>query len=149
MPPLTVKSTATGLYNSTIVKCESRGFTFTLQESEKDPEKNYAMNPMEAVLCALGGCQVITAINYAKEHNFNLDDISAELEGSFDTDGMMGVKAIRPGYSNIRCKLLLDTDESPEKIDGLVKAIEKKAPVVDTINNSVKLQIEAVVVAKR
>ncbi|MCT8978113.1 OsmC family protein [Clostridium sp. CX1] len=148
MPPLTLKAKAISLYNSTTVKCESRGFTFTLQQSEENPEKNYAMNPMEALLCALGGCQVITTINYAKKHNIDLEGVSVELEGEFDTDGILGIKDVRSGYSGISCRLLLDTNESSRKIDSLIKTLQEKAPVVDTINNPVKLQIEAVTMSK-
>lgn len=148
MPKSTLKATTKSNYNSTTVKCESRGFSFTLQKTEEEPGKNHSMNPMEAVLCALGGCQVISAVNYAKQHNIKLNDISIELEGDFDTVGMMGLNDIRPGYEDIRCKIILDTDASSNEIGRLTKYIKERAPVVDTIENPVRLNVESVIVAK-
>lgn len=147
MPPLTVKAITKSINNSTTVKCESRGFSFTLEQTKEEPEKNYAMNPMEAILCSLGGCGVITAVNYANKNNIKLNDISIELEGNFDSDGMSGAKSVRPGYEDITCKVILDTDASNEQIDNLIKCINETAPVIDTINNPVNINVEAVVTA--
>ena len=48
------------------------------------------MNPVEALLSALGGCKCIVARAFAKKHKINLKNVEIELEGTLDPDGFLG-----------------------------------------------------------
>ena len=58
------------------VKCSSRNFEFILDEPKEMGGSNEGMNPVEAMLSALGGCQCIVARSFAKMHKINLKDIT-------------------------------------------------------------------------
>lgn len=146
MPITSVRATTKKIPEKNVVSCESREFSFNLEQTAERGGINSAMNPMEAMLCSLGSCITLVASNYAKNNNIALRDIWVELEGDFDTDGMT-MNNVKSGYSNIRCKIHLDTDASSDQVNALMNFIKNKAPVVDTIQSGVKIQMENVVMA--
>ncbi len=58
------------------VECSARDHKIVLDEPTELGGTDLGMNPVEAVLCALGGaCKCIVARCYAKLHRVNLQDI--------------------------------------------------------------------------
>ncbi len=62
-----------------------------------------AMNPVELLLCALGGCMSICAAAFAGACGVDLQGFSVEVEGDLDPDGFLGKNPmcapdIRGGY---------------------------------------------------
>ena len=104
-----------------------------------------AMNPVEALLCSLGSCQCIMARMLAGKMRVDLQDFYVELEGDLDPRGMSGVEGVRPGYQNVRAKFHIKSNDSQEKVQKLVEAIEKYCPIGDTIANEVNLTSEYVI----
>lgn len=90
------------LQSGTLVKVRSRDFEFSLDEPKELGGTDTAMNPVEALLGALGACQAIVASVYARRFNVQLDDFWVELEGDLDTDGFMDKADVRCGFSDIR-----------------------------------------------
>ena len=108
------------------------------------------MNPVEAVLCALGACKCIVARCFAKPHGVNLKDIKIELEGDLDPDGFMGKnKDAKIGFSEIRSKIYIKSNSPKEKIEEFVQFIDKTCPVADTLTNSPKLVTELTIESKK
>jgi len=107
---------------------------------------NKGMNPVEALLCALGSCQTIAAVSFAKAEGINLQGFWVELEGDIDLDGFMGNSDVRPGFQEIRYKMHMKTDASKEKAEEFARFMEKRCPVGDSIGNPVKLVLSDVVV---
>ncbi|MBC2581016.1 OsmC family protein [Clostridium sp. DJ247] len=140
MPITTVKSTTKKIKDKNSVICESRGFNFTLEPTAENDNMNSAMNPMEALLGSLGACVTLITLNHAKNNGINIEDIWVELEGDLDSDGTMSPN-IKSGYTDIRCKVHIDTDASQEQISNLMDTVKSKAPVADTIQSGVKLDI--------
>lgn len=144
MPMKTLKTTIKKFEQGNAVRCECNGFSITLEPTAETPSENSTMNPMEAVLCALGGCEAFISMNYAKNNNIQLKDVYVEIEGNLDSDGVIE-KNIKPGFSDIKCKIYLDTDANDEQVNALTNFVNSKAPVVDTIKNPVKVDIQSVV----
>lgn len=130
------------------VTAEARGFKVDIDEPEKLGGTDTGMNPVELVLCALGGCQTILAASFAEKMRINLEDFWIELEGELDPDGFMGLSDVRPGYQKVRYNMHIKSDASEEKIKKFVELIEKRCPVGDTIGNVVELEKAKIIIEK-
>ena len=129
------------------VKVESTAgkFKMLIDEPVELGGTDEAMNPVEALLCALGSCQCIMARMLAGKMRVDLQDFYVELEGDLDTRGMIGVEGVRPGYQNVRAKFHIKSNDSEQKVQKLVEAIEKYCPIGDTIANEVNLTSEYII----
>jgi uncharacterized OsmC-like protein len=128
------------------VKVKSRNFEVTIDEPKSLGGTDTGMNPVELLLSALGACQAIVARVYAKKFNIKFDNLWIELEGDLDTDGFLNKSDVRPGYSDIRYNIHIETDAPKEKVDEFVAFIETKCPVGDTIANPVNLKLNDIVI---
>lgn len=121
------------------VESEARGFKMILDEPQELGGTNTGMNPVEALLCALGSCQAIVAAAFAKAKHIDLQGFWVELEGDLDTDGfLLGKPGVRPGYQEIRFNMHFVTTSSPEAVAAYKQFIESRCPVGDTLINGVK-----------
>ncbi|HKM37723.1 MAG TPA: OsmC family protein [Thiopseudomonas sp.] len=136
------------LQAGTQVKVRSRGFELTLDEPIEDGGTNLGMNPVEALLGALGACQAIVARVYAKRFNVQLDDFWVELEGDLDSDGYMDKADVRCGYSAIRYTYHIKSPSAQTDIDAFVAFIGGKCPVGDSLAQPVVMQLAGVVLEK-
>lgn len=135
----TFKATAKKLPGGLQVETNSRGFKILMDEPEDLGGTNEGMNPVEALLCALGACQSIVASAFAEAHDFSFDEFHVELEGDLDPDGFMGLADVRSGFQEIRFVMHFKTNESQEKAEAFAEFIEKTCPVGDCISNGVKI----------
>jgi len=133
------------LQSGTQVKVRSRGFEFTLDEPTEEGGTNLGMNPVEALLGALGACQAIVARVYAKRFNVQLDDFWVELEGDLDSDGYMDKADVRCGYSAVRYTYHIKSPSAQADIDAFIAFIGTKCPVGDSLMQPVALQLTGVV----
>lgn len=116
-----------------------------LDEPEELGGTDTGMNPVEAVICALGGCQAIAAAAFAEGEGFEFEEFYVEIEGDLDPAGFMGDESIRPGYQEIRYKMHFKTNETQERAEEFAKFIEKRCPVGDCLTNGVKMVSTGVV----
>ena len=133
------------LQAGTLVKVQARGFEFTLDEPESLGGTDTAMNPVEALLGALGACQAIVARSYAPMFSVELDEFWVELEGDLDTDGFMNKADVRCGFSDIRYTYHLKSSSPEHHINEFIEFIGTKCPVGDSLAQGVKLQLAGVV----
>lgn len=141
----TFKATAKKLPEGLQVETESRGFKIIMDEPEDLGGTDAAMNPVEAVLCALGACQTIVASAFAAAHDFTFEEFHVELEGDLDPDGFLGLADVRNGFQEIRFEMHFKTNESKEKTEAFAEFIERSCPVGDCLENGVKLVKSGVV----
>ena len=141
----TFKATAT-LKENVLVETESRGHKLIIDEPESLGGTDKGMNPVEALLSALGACQAIVARTYAKKFDINLEKFWIEVEGDLDLDGFLGKADVRPGYSTIRYTFHIETDAPDDKVIAYKEFIEEHCPVGDTIANTVNLVSSGIVI---
>ncbi|MGE5607594.1 MAG: OsmC family protein [Bacteroidota bacterium] len=118
------------------VYCEggTRNFTVGIDETLELGGENKAMNPVEMLLCSLGGCMCISAASFAKKCNVELKGFSVDLEGDLNPDGFLGKDPnVRVGYQQIRYLLKIDSPSPQENIDKLIQLIEERCPVSDSL----------------
>lgn len=130
------------------VEGESRGFKVIIDEALEEGGTNKGMNPMELILCGLGGCQSIMITSLAKEKQIDIKDVWIDIEGDIDPDGFMGLSDVRPGYQEIRYTMHIKSDSPKDKIKEFIKLVETRCPAMDTIKNAVKFVPNEVVVEK-
>lgn len=127
------------------VESESRGFKLHMDEPRELGGENTAMNPVEALLCALGSCQIIVCNAFAQAKGYDISNMRVELEGDLDPDGFMGLADVRNGFSEIRFDMHFTTTETQERCEEFAKFIEDTCPVGDCLGNGVKLVLGKVV----
>jgi len=142
----TFKASVKKLPKGLQVETDARGFKIILDEPRELGGTDVGMNPVEAVLCALGACQSIVAAAFAKAQKFNFEEVHIELEGDLDPDGFMGLADVRNGFQVIRYKMHFKTEESLEKAEAFANFIESRCPVGDCLTNGVKLVRAGVVI---
>jgi len=123
------------------VSVKSRGFEFILDEPKALGGQDTGMNPVEALLGALGACKVIVAKSFASFHNINLKSIKVEVEGELDTDGFSGKNPnAKVGFSKIVSNFYIDADNTEAEIADFVRFINRTCPVADTIENAPEME---------
>ena len=118
------------------VECTARDFSIILDEPVSLGGTDTGMNPVEALLSALGGCKCIVARAFAKKHKINLKNVEIELEGTLDPDGFLGRNPDKDWFSRIKPKFKIEADNTKEEIEKYVEFIESNCPVQDTLTNA-------------
>jgi uncharacterized OsmC-like protein len=117
-----------------VAEGDARGFRVRVDEPKSLGGTDTAMNPVEMLLCSLGGCMSIVASSFAPMCGVELKGFSVELEGDLDPDGFMGKNPnVRKGFSDIRYKMHIVSDSPEDKIKKLYEIIENRCPVRDTL----------------
>lgn len=142
----TFKASAKKLPEGLQVESQSRGFKIIMDEPPELGGTDASLNPVEALLCALGGCQTIVAFAFAKAHGIDLKDFYVELEGDLDPDGFLGLSDVRKGFQEIRFVMHFKTDAPKDQVEKFASFIEGNCPVGDSISNGVKLVKAGVVI---
>lgn len=123
-------------------KSRTKPFLFDMDEPPVLLGENRGANPVELVLAALSGCIMTTMIYYAGPMGVTVKDAWLELDGDIDLHGLLGLsKSIRPGYKQIRVKVHLDTDGTPEQEKELIELAKKHSPVFNTIKEPVDIKV--------
>lgn len=128
------------------VESEARGFKVIMDEPEDMGGTNTGMNPVEMTICAFSGCLTILTHMMAEKMRLEIEDIRVDVEGDVDTDGLAGVKGVRPGLSDVRYTFYFKTKEPEKKIERLVSMVEAYCPVHDTLSNPVNVVRKEIVV---
>ena len=147
MAKATFSATSTKLAQGLAVESTSRNFKVIMDEPKTLGGTDTGMNPVEALLCALGSCQVIVAAAFAKANDIEFSEFWIELEGDLDTDGFLkGAPGVRNGFSEIRTRMHIKTDAPIEKVEAFANFIENRCPVGDTITAGTAISNSIVVV---
>lgn len=131
------------------VDASARGLTVRIDEPEAQGGTNSGMNPVEMMLCSLGGCEMLSFCVFAKFYGVKIDDISLEIEGDIDGDGFSGVNpAVRPGFQVIRFHYHIKSSAPEAQINQVMKMAQKRCMVGDSISAGVPLAPRTVTVEK-
>lgn len=131
------------IYKATVSSIEGikvnsnvRDFDFILDEPLSSGGTNQGMNPVEALLSALGACETMVAKSFAKSQGIILKNVKVEVEGVFDPDGYLGKNPnAKVGFSKLTSTFYIDADNTEEEVEKYIDFITKHCPVHDTIEN--------------
>lgn len=135
MPKATFNAKVKWSQQGVYCEAESRGFKVAMDEPPMLGGTDKAMNPVELLLSALGGCMTICAAAFAPACKVDLKDFWIDLEGDLDPDGFMGKNPdVRTGFQEVRFKMNFVTDSPAENVAKLKALIEERCPVSDTLS---------------
>ena len=117
-----------------------RNFTLRMDEPVNLGGTDTGMNPVEALLAALGSCLTIVAGAFADTHDIELEEFWVELEGDLDPDGFLrGTEGVRKGFQEVRFTPHIKTSASEEKVQEFMAFIKNRCPVSDNLMNGVNV----------
>jgi uncharacterized OsmC-like protein len=102
-----------------------------------------APNAGEAALHALSSCMSVTYAYNAAAMGIDIQSLSFELETDADLNGFLELDpSIRPGLSQVRVKVNLACNGTPEQVGELHAKVQRTSPLLDTLRNPVDVQIQ-------
>lgn len=118
-------------------------FHFEADHPEVFASEDLGATPVELVLAGLASCLTAGVAAVAQNRGIQLRSVEAELEGSMDIQGILGVDGdVRNGYDDIKVTFKIDADASQEDIEALVAQSQKRSAVYDVITNPTDVSVE-------
>ncbi|MBN2688987.1 MAG: OsmC family protein [Gammaproteobacteria bacterium] len=127
-----------------VVKCSSHGHSFVLDEVKPIDLETEGMNPIEATLSALGGCQLIVAKLQAKSRNINLISIRIELEATLE-EGACEDPGKIPHIDEIRTRFFIKAANPEHEITNFVSYVEDNCSIGYLMKNSAQMVPEVII----
>jgi uncharacterized OsmC-like protein len=123
----------------------SLAFEFTNGEPPVLLGHNEGANPVEFLLHALAGCVTTTFVLHAMARGIEIRELSTELEGDIDLQGLLGLDdGVPAGYQQIGIKMRVKADCSEKELDDLLAYAQQHSPVCNTVCRPVPVVIERV-----
>ena len=117
-------------------------FEFTNGEPPILLGNNEGANPVEFLLHALAGCVTTTIVLHASARGIVLEELSTELEGDIDVQGLIGLDPdVSPGYQEIRFNVRVKADCTDEELDDLLAYAQEHSPVCNTVCRPVPVKV--------
>lgn len=124
---------------------DSRSSTFEFTNGEPPVllGNNEGANPVEFLLHALAGCVTTTFVLHAMARGITVHELSTELEGDIDLQGLLGLDDTVPaGYEKIRIRMHVKADCSEQELEDLLAYAQQHSPVCNTICRPVPVVIQ-------
>ena len=123
----------------------TQAFEFTNGEPPVLLGNNEGANPVEFLLHALAGCVTTTFILHAMARGITIKELSTELKGNIDLQGLLGLDdGVPAGYEQIDIKMNVKADCSDEELDDLLAYAQQRSPVCNTVCRPVPVVIQRV-----
>ena len=127
-----------GKYKS---KVKVRSHEFIIDEPKSVAGDDTGPAPTELLLSSIAGCELSVLSREAYLMGLQIEKAEIEIEGTLDIRGYMGLANVPPGFQNIKLIVKITSPESREKIDTLMKIVQIKCPVLNTLKNPPKIEI--------
>jgi uncharacterized OsmC-like protein len=120
-------------------------FEFTNGEPPVLLGNNEGANPVEFLLHALAGCVTTTFILHAMARGITIRELSTELNGDIDLQGLLGLDdSVPAGYEQINIRMSVKADCSEQELEDLLSYAQQHSPVCNTVCRPVPVVIERV-----
>lgn len=102
-----------------------------------------AANPVEQLLGALGNCLAVGYAANATAAGIEIRNLRIDLDGDLNLHTFLGLnEGGNAGYENIRAKVHLESNASPEQLAALHKKVTGTSPVGHTLSRPVPVSVE-------
>lgn len=130
-------STVTTWEDGARARTTARSFVIETDEPAPLGGTDKAVDPMELLLAAVGTCLTIGWVTAAARRGVDYRDLRIEVSGDFDLRGYLELdEAVRPGFSDIRYVVHVDTDADPAVLEEIKAAAERTSPMFDNVANA-------------
>jgi uncharacterized OsmC-like protein len=137
------RSSVQGFYGLGQEQKHKTEFTFEADHPEIFASEDKGATPVELVLAGLASCLTAGVASVAQNRNIQLRSVTANLEGSMDIQGILGVdKDVRNGYDDITVTFDIDADAPRKDIEALVAQSQKRSAVYDIITNPTNVKVK-------
>ena len=104
-----------------------------------------AANPAEVLLAALGTSLSVTLRCHAALLGIAVGRITVELAGDLDIRGFFDADpAIRSGFQDIKLKVAIESQATPDQLSRLLAAADRGCPMLDTCRGATPITVELV-----
>ncbi|WP_052494073.1 OsmC family protein [Nitrosospira sp. NpAV] len=141
---------ATPQYESTIVwdnayhtiSCVTGGQEIIGDEPERYGGSGAGLAPQDLLLTAVGNCLAATYVGGLSAAGIAVKSLRLNVSGRVNFRAAYGLEATNSGFDSIRIRVDIQTDSSPDKVEGILDKLLKTAPIPDTIIRPVPLNVE-------
>ena len=119
--------------------------SFTIETDEPAPlgGTDKAIDPMELLLAAVGGCLQIGWVTHANKRGVEFRSLRIETKGDYDLSGYLGIDPkVPPGFLNISYSVEVDTDADPDILEEIRAAAENGSPVTQNVLKGTPIRAE-------
>ena len=139
------RSTIHGFYGAGQELTHRQVSTFDADHPEVLVGKDTAPTPVEFLLHALAGCVTTTFILHAMARGITIRELSTELKGEIDLQGLLGLDdSVPAGYEQITIRMTVKADCSDKELDDLLSYAQQHSPVCNTVCRPVPVMIERI-----
>jgi uncharacterized OsmC-like protein len=119
--------------------------TFLIDEPLELLGEDTSANPQEFLMGAMNACILNTYVIAAAMKGIKLEKVVMETEGELDLRGFLGLdESIIPGYNELKYKVRLKGNGTPEQYEEVHKAVVATSPNYYNISNAIKLNTELI-----
>ena len=137
------QSTIHGFYGAMQEMTHRQPWTFDADHPAVLVGADNAPTPVEFVLHALAACLTSGLANIAAARGVNLTEVESTVEGDIDLLGILGLSdTVRNGYQQIRVRMHVEGDASPEELAALVERSRARSAVYDVLANGTEVQLD-------
>lgn len=122
------------------VRCESRGFSYLLDEAIEDGGTDTGMSPLESLMASMGACKCITARAAAKLRKIDLSEIRIDVDGELgrNADG-------KRQLLSVTSKFHIKANNTKEEIEAFVAFVEGHCPAHNTLFYGAQMKTETTI----
>ncbi len=122
-----------------VTETRARENVIVADEPEALGGTDTAADPVELLLASLTSCVSIGLVTQAAKRGVELRDFEIDVEGDIDIRGYLGEQEVRPGFTDIRYTVKVESDAPSEVVEEIVRAAERTSPMLDNISNGVRV----------
>lgn len=112
---------------------EAGKHTLVIDEPPQMGGTDQGADPLATMLGSLAGCETVIANMVAKEIDFDLQNISFDINGTLDMRGLMGTADVKPYFETVNIKAEVTTSESQDRVEELQEIVDQRCPVFTTL----------------
>jgi uncharacterized OsmC-like protein len=136
-------TTVTEWVDGSLARTTARSFTIETDEPTPLGGTDKAIDPMELLLAAVGGCLQIGWVTHANRRGVDFRSLRIETRGDYDLSGYLALdQSLPPGFLNISYTVEVDTDADPAVLEEIRAAAENGSPVAQNVLRGTPLQAE-------
>ena len=123
------------------LRCEASEGRWTVVADASDKSGGGGAGPDPSLLCraALGTCLAMGYVTWAAHRGVIFHSVEVELAADFDARGQYGLDDVRPGFSEIRYRVRIDSPAPAAEVERVVEEADAASIVRDIIANPVTL----------
>ena len=119
--------------------------TFVIDEPNELLGEDTSANPQEYLMGAMNACILNTYVIAAAMKGIKLEKVEMETEGELDLRGFLGLdKNIIPGYKELKYKVRLKGNGTPEQYEEVHKTVIATSPNYYNISKAIELNTKLI-----